>query len=239
MHVLETKNDGSCSYSYALREDFITMSYDPNQPNQYPNQNQYGGYAPQPQSTDPYSGQPPYGQPGQPGYGQQPGYQQPPYGQQPGPYGQPDYQQPPYGQQPGPYGQPGYQQPPYGQQQNLYGAPGATGSTMGMNPNVAAGLSYVAGWVTGLIFFLMEKQNRFVRFNAMQSILLSAAYIVLLIFINVLSSVLPFLWFLNTLLMLAMFVTWIILLVNAFQGKYFKLPVIGDYAERYSNPTAP
>ena len=34
-----------------------------------------------------------------------------------------------------------------------------------------------------------------------------------------------------------MFVMWVILMVNAFQGKYFKLPVIGDYAERYANPT--
>src|SRR5437899_292999 len=117
------------------------MSYDPNQPSQYPNAGQYGGYAPQPQSTDPYSGQP-YGQPGQPGQPSQP-YGQP--GQQYGQPGQPGYQQP--------YGQPGYQQP-YGQQQNPYGAPGASGSTMGMDQNVAAGLSYIAGWVTGLIFFL-------------------------------------------------------------------------------------
>jgi uncharacterized membrane protein len=205
------------------------MSYDPNQPSQYPNQGQYGGYAPQPQSTDPYSGQQ-YGQPGQQ-------YGQTGYGQQQDPYGQQGYQQP-YGQQgyQQPYGQQGYQQP-YGQQQSPYGAPGVTGSTMGMDPNIAAGLSYIAGWVTGLIFFLLEKQNRFVRFNAMQSIMLSGAYIVLLIFISILSGVLPFLWFLSSLVTLGMFVIWIVLLVMAFQGKYFKLPVIGDYAERYANPT--
>lgn len=213
------------------------MSYDPNQPSQYPNGGQYGGYAPQPQSTDPYSGQqygqPGYGQPGQPGYGQpgQPGYQQP-YGQpgQPG-YGQPGYQQP-YGQP----GQPGYQQP-YGQQQNPYGAPGASGSTMSLDQNVAAGLSYVAGWVTGLVFFLIEKQNRLVRFHAMQSILFSATWIGLWIVVGIFTAVLPFLGFLSGLVFLGMFVTWIILLVNAFQGKYFKLPIIGDYAERYANPS--
>ena len=139
-------------------------------------------------------------------------------------------------QQQGPYGQQGYQQP-YGQQQSPYGAPGVTGSTMGMDQNVAAGLSYVAGWVTGLIFFLLEKQNRFVRFNALQSIMLSGAYIVFLIFISIVSGVLPFLGFLNGLATLGMFVIWVILMVNAFQGKYFKLPVIGDYAERYANQT--
>ena len=224
------------------------MSYDPNQPSQYPNAGQYGGYAPQPQSTDPYSGQPgqQYGQPGQPGqqYGQ-PGQPDQQYGQPGQQYGQPGQQYGQPGQQQGPYGQPGYQQPygqpgyqqPYGQQQNPYGAPGASGSTMGMDQNVAAGLSYIFGWVTGLIFFLMEKQNRFVRFHAMQSILLSVAYIVLAIFIGIVTFVLPFLWFLGNLALLGMIVVSVILLVNAFQGKYFKLPVIGDYAERYANPT--
>ena len=107
---------------------------------------------------------------------------------------------------------------------------------MDMSPNVAAGLSYVLGWVTGLIFFLMEKQNRFVRSNAMQSIILSAAYTMFYIFISIASAVLPFLGYISGLVSLGMFVIWIILLVNAFQGKYFKLPVIGDYAERYANP---
>lgn len=209
------------------------MSYDPNQSGQYPNPGQYGGYAPQPQSTDPYSGQQ-HGQPaqqhGQPAqqYGQ-PAQQ---YGQPAQQYGQPAQQ---YGQQQGPYNQPGYQQP-YSQQQNPYGAPNARGSTMSMDPNIAAGLSYIAGWVTGLIFFLMEKQNCFVRFNAMQSIILSAAYTVFSIFINIASAVLPFLGYISGLVSLGMLVIWIILLINAFQGKYFKLPVIGDYAERYANP---
>jgi len=198
------------------------MSYDPNQPSQYPNPGQYGGYTPQPQSSDPYSGQP--GQPGQQ-YGQ-PGQQ---YGQPGQQYGQPSQQQ-------GSYYQPGYQQP-YGQQQNPYGASGANGSTMGMEPNIAAGLSYIVGFVTGLIFFLMEKQNRFVRFHAMQSIIFSAIWIVLSTFISMLSEVVPFLWYLGNLVNLGFLIVLIILLVNAFQGKYLKLPVIGDYAERYANPS--
>jgi uncharacterized membrane protein len=207
-----------------LWRGILLMSYDPNQPSQYPNPGQYGGYTPQPQSSDPYSGQ----QPGQPGqqYGQ-PGQQYGQPGQQPGQPGQ---------QQQGSYYQPGYQQP-YGQQQNPYGAPGANGSTMSLEPNIAAGLSYIFGWVTGLIFFLLEKQNRFVRFHAMQSIILSATFTVFWIFINILSVVVPFISVLGTLVGLGMFVLVIILLVNAFQGKYFKLPVIGDYAERYANPT--
>src|SRR6266568_6169396 len=186
------------------------MSYqpppqDPNNPGQYGG---YGGAAPQqnPPPTDPYSGQQ---------YGQQPGYQQP------------GYQQPPYGQQQGAY-----------QQSTAASASGAT--SMGMQPNVAAGLSYVLGWITGLVFFLMEKQNRFVRFHAMQSILFFGGLSILGIVLRIIIGIdIPFLSLvalcINGLVGLVAFVGWLVLLINAFQGKYFKLPVIGDYAEKYSN----
>ena len=189
------------------------MSWNPNQ-GQDPNQpGQYGGYTPPP--NDPYSGQ-------------QGGYQQ-------GGYQQGGYQQPPYGQQQ--YG--GYQQP--------YGAPAGGGAasalgptSMGMQANVAAGLSYILGWVTGLVFFLVEKQNRFVRFHAMQSILFFGGLTVLGIVLNIVwAAGIPFISFvafcINGLLGIVALVGWIVLLINGFQGKYFKLPVIGDYAEKYAN----
>src|SRR5579885_1765704 len=176
---------------------------------QDPNQpGQYGGYTPPPQPTDPYSGQQ-YGQPGQQ-----------------------------YGQ----YGQPGQQ---YNQAQ--YGTPMQGPTSMGMDQNVAAGLSYVLGWITGLIFFLMEKQNRFVRFHAMQSILFSAALTAFYILLNIVSFALaiasiPFLGLLLSvvgfIVAIGTLIVWIFLVINAFQGKYFKLPVLGNYAERYANPKA-
>ena len=43
-------------------------------------------------------------------------------------------------------------------------------TSSGMDENVAGLLCYLVGWVTGLIFFLIEKENQFVRFHAMQSI---------------------------------------------------------------------
>jgi uncharacterized membrane protein len=194
------------------------MSWNPNQ-GQDPNQpSQYGGYSgynpPPPQPTDPYSG--PQSGSGQPGGYQQSNYQQGSYDQQQ-------------------YNQGGYQQP--------YGAAGAGQygpSTMQMEPKTAAGLSYVLGWITGIIFFLMEKQNRFVRFHAMQSILFFGGLSVLSIVLQVVSGFnIPFISFLalcvNGLLGIVGLVGWIVLLINGFQGKYFKLPVIGDYAERYAN----
>src|SRR5438034_5983312 len=210
------------------------MSWNPNQ-GQDPNQpSQYGGYTPppsQPQPTDPYSG-PQAGQ--QAGYGQQGGYGQQQSGQQYGGY------QPPQGG----YQQPGYQPPQGGYQQGPYGAPpsGAQSplgpSSMGMQPNVAAGLSYVLGWVTGLIFFLIEKQNRFVRFHAMQSILFFGGIQVIVLILSVIGNI-GFLglltFFASSALELIGLVGWIVLMINGFQGNYFKLPIVGDYAEKYAN----
>src|SRR5436190_1343454 len=101
------------------------------------------------------------------------------------PYGQPPQDQPPYGQpQPGQpqYGQP--QPPPYGQPQ--YGQPAGSNS---LSPNAAVAIAYIFSWVGGLIILSMEKQNQFVRFHAMQSILLGAAFtaywiVVRLIFVD-------------------------------------------------------
>ena len=115
---------------------------------------------------------------------------------------------------------------------------------MGMQPNVEAGLSYVLTWVTGLIFFLMEKQNRFVRFHAMQSILFFGGITVVQILLNIINAFdVPFLGIITLLIGAVIgiveFVGWIILMINGFQGKYFKLPIVGDYAERYANQGVP
>ncbi len=201
-------------------------------------------------SWNPNQGQDP-NQPIQPdGYQQQPGYQ-PGSESQPGGYQQqPSYQPGGYQQQSG-YQQGGYQQPPNYQQP--YSTPFTATSnpngptSMGMDANVAAGLSYLFSIVGGLIFYFGEKQNRFVRFHAMQSILFNAFWIVLFIVLFTVQSLLyatviliPLgivFTCLTFLLPLALLVVWIVLMVYAFQGKYFKLPVIGDYAEKYAAPT--
>src|SRR5581483_11087834 len=194
----------------------LIMSYegqDPNQQSGQPNTGNYGGYytPPQPQPTDPYGGQS-YGQ-----YGAQGSNQQPPYGQQ----------QPPYGQQ-------GYQQPPYGQQQGF-----STGTTsLGLSQNIAAVLGYVFLWVGGLIIFFVEKQNRFVRFHAMQSVIFFGSLSIAVWLVGILAwfPLIGFLFgLLHSVLIIAGIIGWIVLVINAYQGNYFKLPYIGDYAEKYAN----
>src|SRR5215204_2867248 len=62
-------------------------------------------------------------------------------------------------------------------------------SSTGLDENIAALLSYIFGWVSGLVFFLMEKESRLVRFHAMQSILLSVAAIVILVVFWIIAGV--------------------------------------------------
>ena|SRR5689334_10523754 len=123
-------------------------------------------------------------------------------------------------------------------------------SSTGLDENIAALLSYVFGWVSGLIFFLIEKDSRLVRFHAMQSILFNVligvvafvvwivVFILLLIVSRISDALGTVLGLLVTLLWLAFLVgiliAWILCLVKAFQGKYFKLPIIGNFAEKFS-----
>ena len=102
-------------------------------------------------------------------------------------------------------------------------------TSMGMEPNVAGLLCYVLGWVTGLIFFLMEKENKFVRFHAMQSIVVFGAISV----VTYILSFIPFIgWIISGLLGVLAFVLWIILMIKAYQGERYKLPWAGNFAER-------
>jgi uncharacterized membrane protein len=147
--------------------------------------------------------------------------QAPPPPPPPPPAGGPEWGQPGgYQQQPG-----GYQQQPGGYQ------PQPAGS--GLSENVASGLSYVFGWLTGLIFYLIDKRPE-VRFHAMQSIVF-AVVAMLVGWIRLATSgfIAGLLWLVSV----VFFFTWIFLMIQAFQGKHFKLPVIGDFAEQQARPT--
>ena len=107
-------------------------------------------------------------------------------------------------------------------------------SSLGMDANLAGALSYVLGIISGLLFFLLEKQSRFVRFHALQAILFSVGWFVLSFvggFIPILGVVL------SVLLTLGGLIAWVLLMVKAYQGEYFKLPIAGDIAEK--NATLP
>ena len=123
-------------------------------------------------------------------------------------------------------------------------------SSTGLDENVAALLAYIATWVSGLVFFLIEKDSRFVKFHAMQAILLGASATILGILLWILwffgliigaaiSDVLAGL--VSVVLGLLMFVfsigvliAIVMCLIKAYQMQYFKLPIIGNFAEKFS-----
>ncbi len=102
-------------------------------------------------------------------------------------------------------------------------------SSTGLAGNVAGLLCYLLVWVSGVVFLLIERESKFVRFHAMQSIyvfgILTIAYIVFgwIPFIGV-----GLVW----LVRLLWLILWILLMVKAYQGKRYKLPWVGNLAEK-------
>jgi len=120
------------------------------------------------------------------------------------------------------------------QQQASQTPPGAAPAAAGgMSENVAATLCYVLGFITGIIFLILEPYNRnkIVRFHAFQSIFLSVGLIALNIVLNI---ILPFVATLviSPLISLGAFILWIFLLIKTYQGHKIVLPLIGPIAEK-------
>lgn len=97
------------------------------------------------------------------------------------------------------------------------------------NQNMMGALTYLLGFVTGIIFLLIEKENKFVRFHAMQSTITFGGLFVLGIFLGFV----PILgWLVGLLLMPVELILWVVLMWKAFSGEMFKLPVVGEMAEK-------
>jgi uncharacterized membrane protein len=106
----------------------------------------------------------------------------------------------------------------------------------GLTDNVAGALAYVT-IIPAIIFLVLEPFNkrRFIRFHACQCLFFAAAWTVLWIGLSIIAHI-PFLGWATVvmwpLVSLAGFVIWLILVLKAYQGQMFKLPVIGDIAEQ-------
>jgi Predicted membrane protein len=111
--------------------------------------------------------------------------------------------------------------------------------TSGLDSNVAGLLCYLFGWVSGLIFLLLDKRP-FVRFHAAQSIGLSIGAVAIAIAFWVITAILTvitgglgvFLSLLFPLIVLGIFLLMIVCMVKAFKNEKFKLPVIGNIVEK-------
>jgi uncharacterized membrane protein len=120
-------------------------------------------------------------------------------------------------------------------------------TSMNLDENVASALSYVLFWLTGIIFYIIEKDNKTVKFHAMQSIL---TFIPLNIIAWVIGWIgapswgyggtpyysynpgIPALLWLSWIIWALTIILWLILMIKAYQGEKFKVPIIGDIAEK-------
>jgi len=96
----------------------------------------------------------------------------------------------------------------------------------GLPRNTAAALCYFGVWLTGIIFLLIEKKDKFIRFHAMQSLIVFG-------FLTIASFVPIIGWRLSPLLTLLGLVFWVVLMVKAYQGEEFELPYVGRLARQW------
>ncbi len=120
-------------------------------------------------------------------------------------------------------------------------------SSTGMSANQAGFLCYVLGWVTGIIFVVLEKKSTFVKFHAWQSIMtfgvLTVAHLILSTILGEIAYE-NFLWLhglaifaavMGWIIGILIFILWIILMIQAYQGKMWKVPWAGDWAEKQAS----
>lgn len=124
-------------------------------------------------------------------------------------------------------------------------------SGTGLDENVGGALSYLLGFITGIIMYFVEPENEFVRFHAAQSIALSAVLIVVSIVLSVISTLITSLFFVNSpgsfalfsilslivglvylVFAVGSFALWIYMMVRAYQGQSPRIPIAASIADR-------
>jgi uncharacterized membrane protein len=113
-------------------------------------------------------------------------------------------------------------------------------SSTGLDANVAAALAYLFPPVGGVVFFVLEKENRFVRFHAAQAIVVGIAMFAVWIAFFALSAILRVIPILGPLfsgllwaaIALGGFALWLLLTFRAYLGQEWEVPIAGDYARR-------
>lgn len=100
-------------------------------------------------------------------------------------------------------------------------------TSAGLEPHLAGLLCYLLGWVTGLVFLFLEK-DKFVRFHAIQSLVVFGVFN--LAFCLILIPIIG--WVFGWLIILLAFILWVVLMVRAYQGFKTKVPLAGSFAEK-------
>jgi uncharacterized membrane protein len=100
-------------------------------------------------------------------------------------------------------------------------------SSTGLDENVAGFLCYLLGFITGIVFLVVEKKSRFVKFHAKQSTITFLGLFVITFLIGWIPVI-------GTLILIFSLILWLILMIKALQGKRYSLPIVGKMAEEKS-----
>lgn len=116
---------------------------------------------------------------------------------------------------------------------------------LGLEENIEGALAYLLLFVSGIVLYLVEEDNQFVRFHAAQSTILFGGLAVVRLILGIFSFGaaigLSFIGFIfsglfmlfNLLLVLVTFILWLVLMLKAYSGEKYKLPMVGDLAEDF------
>ena len=106
-------------------------------------------------------------------------------------------------------------------------------SVFGLTENLAAALSYLFGAFSGVVVLILERENKFVRFHALQATLWFLPLMILAALLNILSNI----WLIGTLFSMAGWLVWLLMILSglfmmfkAYSGTTFKLPIVGNVA---------
>jgi len=103
------------------------------------------------------------------------------------------------------------------------------GSSTGLEENAAGALAYLLSFITGIVFLIVEEDSDFVRFHAMQSTITFGGLFVLQFIIGIVPIIG---WIISILIFPVWLILWIVLMMKAYQGERFKLPLVGNIAEQ-------
>ena len=104
-----------------------------------------------------------------------------------------------------------------------------------LNPNIAGLLCYLVGWITGIIFLILENKNQFVRFHAVQSIVTFGALTIIQFIFRFIPY--PAGSILDWIVLAIIIILWVVFMYKAYQGQRYKLPLAGDIAEKLLKST--
>lgn len=126
------------------------------------------------------------------------------------------------------------------ERRKIMSAQGASSPSSGLAPNVASLLCYVCGFITGIVFLVIEKDHKDVRYHAWQSIFLTIAAFTVLLAVSILNAIVgaistilgALIDILNPVAALGFFILWVVCLIKAYNGERYQLPIIGPLAEK-------